>query len=138
MVESIASVIGEDALAPQHRVGEALLAALTGRDFADLEACFQPDVRFRALIPPGVRDTMDAKSAAHFRRWFGDVDELTLQQGHVRTVVDRLYVSYRLLVVDSDGHRIVEQQAYCDVEDGSIARMDLLCSGIQICPAVER
>jgi hypothetical protein len=88
-------------------------------------------VQFRALIPPGVREGSDAASAAvYFKRWFGDADELVLAASNVRAVEDRLSISYRLRAHE-DRWYVIEQAAYCDVGEGKIERMDLLCSGFQ-------
>jgi hypothetical protein len=71
--------------------GHAFLAALSNRDWGQMEACFTPDVTFRALIPPGVREGADAAAVAgYFRRWFGDADELILAASDVQEVEDRL------------------------------------------------
>jgi hypothetical protein len=41
-------------------VGEKVLEAFATHTFEALQACLQPDVSFRALVPPGVREAMDA------------------------------------------------------------------------------
>ncbi|HLZ69382.1 MAG TPA: sulfurtransferase TusA family protein [Dehalococcoidia bacterium] len=114
------------------RMGEALIAAVVKRDFAALEACFHPEIRFRALVPPGVREATGAQDAvAYFQRWFGDADQLELLESDAGTLADRLHVRYRFLVVDADGRQTVEQQAYGDLQDGKLVRLDLLCSGFR-------
>jgi hypothetical protein len=129
----------EDVLVEDHRVGEALLASLVRRDFSAVEACFDPGIQFRALIPPGVREAANAEdTVGYLRRWFGEAVQLQLLQGQAETIGDRLHVRYRLLVDDADGRQVVEQQTYCDVEDSRIVRMDLLCSGFRPYPAPER
>jgi hypothetical protein len=114
------------------QVGEALIAALAARDFAALAACFHPEVRFRALIPPGVREAANARdAAAQLRRWFGEADHLELLEWEAGKLADRLHVRYRFLVMDADGRQVVEQQGYGDVQEGRIVRLDLLCSGFR-------
>lgn len=54
----------------------------------------------------------------------------------VAAVFGRLRVTYRLRVHDEEGWWLFEQQAYCDVEGGRIASMDLLCTGPRSEPAV--
>jgi hypothetical protein len=44
-------------------VGETFLQALANRDFEAMRACLQQDVSFRALVPPGVRQAMDASGS---------------------------------------------------------------------------
>lgn len=125
-----------EASAEHGRVGETLIAALAKRAFAELEACFHPEIRFRALTPPGVREASSAEqAAAYFRKWFGDAERLELVEGQTEALADRLHLRYRLLVVDADGRQVVEQQGYGDVQDGQIVRLDLLCSGFRPLPA---
>jgi hypothetical protein len=117
MIQDEAGTRVGEALAPEHQVGEVFLAALVGRDFPTIEACFHPEVTFRALILPSVREAETAQQAtAYLGRWFGDADH------------------HELL----DGWQVVEQQAYCDVQDGKITRMDLLCSGFRPCGAPDQ
>jgi hypothetical protein len=125
--------VGE-ALASEHHLGNVFLAALVGRDFPTIEGCFHPEVRFRSLIPPGVREAGTAQDTiTYLRRWFADADHHELIDGHATTVGDRLHVAYRFRVHDADGWQVVEQQTYCDVQNGKITRMDLLCSGFRPC-----
>ena len=52
--------------------GDTLVAALTERDFDRLAGTLAPDVRMRALIPPGPVDISGAQpAAARFALWFG-------------------------------------------------------------------
>jgi hypothetical protein len=111
--------------------GERYLRALTSLDFASLESCFRPDVDFRALVPPGVREASDASGAADYvRRWFGDADSLEVLWSEVGSIADRKTIAYRVRVHEPDGWKVVEQRLYCDVgDDGLIGTLDLLCSG---------
>ena len=114
-------------------VGQSFLESLAAQDFDRLETLFTPQVRFRALVPPGVREGQTAGEATSWlRRWFGDADDLQVLQAAADLVFDRLYLCYRLRSHDTaNGWRVVEQQAYCDVQDGCIADMWLLCSGFR-------
>jgi TusA-related sulfurtransferase len=114
-------------------VGQSFLEALATQDFDRIEALFTPQVRFRALVPPGVREGQTAAEATSWlRRWFGDADELQVLQATANLVFDRLYVCYRLRSHDTEnGWRVVEQHAYCNVQDGCIADMWLVCSGFR-------
>ena len=116
--------------------GERFLAAFDTRDFAQVQACFHPEVQFRTLIPPGVYEAADALEATnHLREWFGSADHLEILNAEVGAVGDRLHMAYRLRVHDADGWQIFEQQTYCRIQDRLIAAMDLLCSGPQPDPA---
>lgn len=112
-------------------VGESFIRAVASGDFARIEAYFRPDVRFRALIPPGVREASDASgAAAHLRRWFDDADSMELLWSEAGSVGDRATAAYRLSVHEPDGWKVVEQRLYCDLDkDGRIRTLDLLCSG---------
>ncbi len=115
----------------------AFLETFAERDFAAVEACFHPQVRFRALIPPGLKEASDARGAArHLKDWFGGADHFEMTDAAVAAVFDRLRVTYRLRVQDEEGWWLFEQQAYCDVEGDRIASMDILCTGPRSEPAV--
>ena len=112
-------------------VGEAFLQALANRDFEALQACLQQDVSFRALVPHGVRQAMDASCTVNrLRPWFGEADSFEMLRTEIGQVADRLSITYRIRLHDSDGWQVIEQRLYCDVgDDGRISTIDLLCSG---------
>ena len=59
--------------------GACLIAALAERDFPRLAGTLTPDVRMRALIPPGPVEVSGAEAAAaKFSSWFADAEELEL------------------------------------------------------------
>jgi hypothetical protein len=122
-----AAVTARDAIS----TGEAFVAALADRDFDKLEVCFHPQVRFRALVPPGLRERNgSADAAAQLEDWFSGADRMELLQKEVYLVSRRVQISYRFREHYSDGEtEVIEQQAFCDVSDGLIESMDLLCSG---------
>jgi 2-isopropylmalate synthase len=111
------------------KVGERFLSALTTQNWDALESCLAPDIKFRAFIPSGIREGQDAATTSgHFRRWFGDADEIVVAASDIRDMQKRLSITYRLRVHEDQWY-IVEQRAYCDVNDGRVERIDLLCSG---------
>src|SRR5439155_5760069 len=56
-----------------------LVMALADRDFGRLAGTFAPNVRMRALIPPGCVELSGADpAAARFAAWFGESDNLEL------------------------------------------------------------
>jgi len=109
------------------------IAALTAQDFETLERLFQPQLRFRALVPHRICEGQTAGEATDWlQRWFGDADEFQMLQSAVAQVFDRLYLSYRLRVHDViHGWRVIEQHAYLDVQGNHIADLWLLCSGFR-------
>jgi ketosteroid isomerase-like protein len=85
-------------------VGEKFLQALANRDFDALQACFQPDMSFRALVPPGVRQATDTWGGAKYlRRRFGDADSFEVLRTEIGHVTDRLPITYRIRLHDPDG-----------------------------------
>jgi hypothetical protein len=112
-------------------VGEAFLRALSSRDFEALQACLHQDVNFRALVPPGIRQATDASdTVSRLRLWFGEADSFEMLRTEIGQVADRLSITYRIRLHDSDGWQVIEQRLYCNVgDDGRISTLDLLCSG---------
>ncbi len=92
-------------------VGEAFLQALANRDFEALQACMQPEISFRALVPPGVRQANDALGAVNrLRLWFGDADSFEMLRTEIGQVANRLSITYRIRLHDSDGWQVIEQR----------------------------
>jgi len=114
-------------------LGTGLVTALVERDFLRLAATLTPDVRMRALIPPGAVELSGADAAAaKFSSWFGDAEEFELIRSGSDTVADRLHVFYRLRVKKpGDQRKIVEQHLLCAFDDGRIRALDLVCSGFR-------
>ncbi len=114
-------------------LGKGLITALVQRDFPRLADTLTPNVRMRALIPPGPVEVSGAEAAAaKFSSWFADAEELELIRSGSDTVADRLHVFYRLRVKKPGDHRkIVEQHLLCAVDDERISALDLVCSGFR-------
>ena len=113
-------------------LGARLVGAVAAQDEAALAECFLPDVEFRALIPPGLRERTGAvEAAALISQWFGDSTGLHLLDSHNHQVGDRLHVSYRFAGVEEGKAYVVEQHLFCTIGDGKIMRADLLCSGFR-------
>ena len=126
---------GRDAAAAARwSVGGAFLEALANRDYTRMAITLAPNVRFRALLPPGPQEfeATDAVTAA-FRSWFGDVDEFELVDAAVGDVGGRLHLSWRIRVRPApfgigEGWHVIEQHAYADTTV-AIDTLDLVCSG---------
>lgn len=113
-------------------LGEDFLSALKARDFDRLEACFHPNIHFRALVPSGIREGTNAREAgAWLRRWFDDADEFQPLTSSVDKVADRLHINYRFRVRKGIQWQLIEQQVYCSITDGRIEVLNLLCSGFR-------
>jgi hypothetical protein len=114
-------------------LGKGLITALAQRDFPALAETLTPDVRMRALIPPGPVEVSGAEAAAaKFSSWFADAEEFELIRSDSDTVADRLHVFYRLRVKKPGDHRkVVEQHLLCALDDERITALDLVCSGFR-------
>ena len=119
-------------------VGQSFLESLAAQDFDRLEALFAPQVRFRALLPRRTCEEKTAEAATgQLRDWFGEADTLQVLQSTADQVFDRLHLAYRVRLHDgANGWQVIEQHAYCDVQDGHIADMWLLCSGFRPDPGM--
>ena len=118
------------------RIGEHIVACVREQDFERLGEPFHPNVIGRLLIPSGLVTPVGTDTLInYFRKWFGDADQINLEDSQVTQVVDRLHVGYRFRVHE-DGHwYVVEQQMNGLLEDGKIVRFDWLCSGFLPDPA---
>ena len=127
-----------DPITPSARwsVGGVFLEALAARDYVQMATALSPDVRFRAMLPPGPMDWNGADEVAGvFTSWFGDADDFELIDATVGEVAGRLHLSWRLRVRPApfgigDGWHVIEQQAYVDAVE-TIDTLDLLCSGFR-------
>ena len=125
-------------------VGGVFLEAFANRDYQQMAGTLSPDVRFRAMLPPGPMDWNGADEVAGvFSSWFGEAEDFELIDATVGEVGGRLHLSWRLRVRPApfgigDGWHVIEQQAYADAGD-TIAALDLVCSGFHPeRPAAER
>ncbi|HYK93772.1 MAG TPA: sulfurtransferase TusA family protein [Thermoplasmata archaeon] len=109
----------------------SFVAALAARDFSGLEACLDPKVRFRALVPVGLREREGAKETTTLiQSWFEGVERFEVLGSGVVPIAHRAHVWYRLREFYPDGERaIIEQNAYCELKRGRISTIDLVCSG---------
>jgi TusA-related sulfurtransferase len=68
--------------------------------------------------------------AARLNSWFAEADSIQVLEKNVDRVADRLHIRYRFREHYSDGESdIIEQNAYCDLLEGQIVALDLLCTG---------
>ena len=110
-------------------VGTKFVQALSARNWKGLEGLFQPSIRFRALIPPGLREaSSDVEASGHFRQWFGKADAFEMMDFIVEPLLDRVRIAYRLRLHEDRWYRC-EQQTFCVMSGDHIEKMDLLCSG---------
>ncbi len=112
-------------------VGEAFVEALAARDPKGLRAVLHPDAHLRALVPSGFKESLGSDAvAARMESWFAGAETLTTVSKKVSHVSDRLRIQYRFDEHYADGDsEVIEQDAYCEVREGRIESIDLLCSG---------
>lgn len=117
-------------------VGEEFLQALSSRDFETLQTLFDDALRFRALVPKGIREANAPVGAvAWYQRWFEEADYFELSRSALDKVADRLCIDYRIFLHDADGWQVIEQKTFCILHEGRIQDMWLVCSGF--CPDAE-
>src|SRR5262245_43797497 len=102
--------------------GGRLITALAGRDFSAFADVLAPDVRMRALIPPGLVELVGAQAAAStFASWFGDAEEFELIHSGRDTFADRLHLFYRIRVTKPGNvPKVVEQHLLCALDGNRI------------------
>ena len=84
------------------------------------------------MIPSGLLTPGDAKAiAGRFGQWFGDAEVFKLVRSNVGQVGDRTHLSYCFHLREAGRWSICEQQIYCEVRDGRIGAIDLVCSGFR-------
>lgn len=121
----------------QWPIAGLFLDALARRDFDALATCLAPNVRFRALVPPGAFELNGPDdTVAKFRKWFADrvhAEEFELVDASIGQVGTRLYLRWRVWVRPADQPdvpEIVEQHVFATAHE-RIETLDLLCSGFQ-------
>jgi len=111
------------------------LDALGNRDWQRLESILDSKMRFRALVPGPeksgeLRTSLDgAGTVRYLRLWFGEADHFEIKKSEVHRVTSRYHFSYLIRLHDEDGWQVIEQHVYCDIRNGLIQGLDLLCSG---------
>lgn|SRR5487761_65618 len=127
------STIPLSSLGVDEATGEDYVVALSDRNWERLEACFQREARMRALVPSGFQEARGTKEVvARLNSWFSDAESIQVLEKSVYKVADRLHISYRFRTFYSDGERdIIQQEVFCELQNGAIVAMNLLCSGFR-------
>jgi hypothetical protein len=118
---------------PASGLAHRFATALAAKDAAALRSLFASEVDFRALTPGRAWEASTSDAVIDeviLGSWFepGDVIKRVeaVQHGQVGT---RTRIGYRLRVESAGQAYTVEQQAYCDLSDGKITWLRVLCSG---------
>lgn len=116
--------------ARQGTVVDDFVSALGRLDFGALGATLAPDVRFRALVPPGFREASGSEATrTMIGEWFADSDRADIVKYATGSVGDRVHAAYRIRAQEDGEWRAAEQRLICTIDDGKIATLDFLCSG---------
>jgi SnoaL-like domain len=114
------------------RYATRLVEGIAAHDRDAIAACFAPDARFRALIPPGPLERVGSAAAAEtIAGWFADSDPLNLVESETSTVGDRLHLWYRFVGTEDGRDFVVEQQLYATDTGAGLSEVTLLCSGFR-------
>jgi len=98
--------------------------------FVELQALLMPGIRLRALIPPGPEEREGSAAVVlRLRDWFDRGEPVRVESVVVEPVADRWLLAYRFAVGEGASRRLIAQQCVCDVEDGRLSAIDLVCSG---------
>jgi TusA-related sulfurtransferase len=113
-------------------VATSFVEALSERDFDAIERLFAPEVRFRAVVPRGIREAATGHDATGWlRKWFGDAESIELLGSEAGTLADRTYIRYRFRVVEDGRTTMIEQHCFASLAGGLISDFSLLCSGFR-------
>lgn len=114
-------------------VAAAFLDAVVARDFTAAHSVLASDIRFRMLLPSGLKKAEGADATiSWFRTWFAEADPLQVESSSVEEIGGRAAVTYRLRLQRANSWKLIEQHMLLDVgADGSVEAIDLLCSGFR-------
>ncbi|HEY4440006.1 MAG TPA: nuclear transport factor 2 family protein [Candidatus Elarobacter sp.] len=111
-------------------VVDQFVHALGQRDFNALESAFAPEVGFRALVPPGLREARTRSEARqHYQRWFADLQQFEMVGHTITPVANRTHIAYRLRFLDEGIPKVCEQRIFVTTGQNGIEKFDLVCSG---------
>ncbi|MBV8171366.1 MAG: nuclear transport factor 2 family protein [Candidatus Eremiobacteraeota bacterium] len=114
------------------RLDERYLSALSTREFGTLRSIFAPHIRFRALVPGGLREANGVEETiAMIEGWYRECDTVDVVASSISHAADRAGIAYRLRVHENGRWYIIGQDVFYALEAGKIAAMDLLCSGFR-------
>ena len=113
------------------QAAEGFIAALNVRDFQGMAEFFSPDAKGQLLTPVGLTEaTGGAEVGEGFRAFFGGASSFGIATSEIEPVGTKLHLFYKFRVVFEDQAYHGEQHVYVRLEDGLIASIDMLCSGI--------
>ncbi len=112
--------------------GDDWIQVIIDQDFENLTAICHPDIQSILLLPKRIAHLENvADLAKEVEDWFGEYDLIQIEQSRVAMVGEKLAIFYRLRCTENGGIDTIEQQLYCNVHDGRIEQLRLICSGFQ-------
>jgi hypothetical protein len=115
-----------------HPLATAIAATVVGRNSAHLAAAVTDTVRLRALLPGGpIEEHGRDAVVARIGGWFAGMDTVDLVESAGETVADRLLIHYRLDLAQRGTRWACTQTSICEIDNGRLATIDLLCSGFR-------
>lgn len=115
-------------------IGKAFMQNLSDQNFENLVHVFSDNVFFRALIPSSIVTLNDPfKTADKLKSWFynEEPEKFEIIESSSEILVDCLHISYMVFITYKGNPYNVEQHLYCEVEEGKIYKLSLICSGFR-------
>jgi TusA-related sulfurtransferase len=110
---------------------DALLSALSSRDFAAFARCLAPTAQARLSLPRGPEVQSGRHDIARrIEGWFAGAADFEVLETGCEPVGPRYRLNWRFrLSRDGVSHEVIEQVAFADLGPEGITGIDLLCSG---------
>lgn len=114
-------------------IGDNWVRALTEGALDRIQSLCAPEVASVILTPKRYM-TLESVGAlvAKYHDWFDTCTDFQLITSRVGWVGERLGIFYSFLLQDGGDWYRIEQQLYCTLSDGRVAKLHLLCSGFQL------
>ena len=115
-------------------IGNDFIKNLSEQKFENLELLFSNDIFFRALIPSSVVTLNDPlKTANKFKSWFNpeEFESFKLLDSSSGILIDCLRINYKIQLSYKGVIYNVEQHLFCEIDDGKIYKLSLMCSGFR-------
>lgn len=115
-------------------IGNKFIDNLSEKQFNNLAHLFSENILFRALIPSSLRTSNNPnQTASTIKNWFyvDDSEKYEILDSKVEVLVDCLHIYYKIFETYKGSPYNVEQHLYCEVTDGKIDKLSLICSGFK-------
>jgi hypothetical protein len=127
--------IGRPPITSGARPVSVMLEGLLHRDFNQVALSVAPDVRFRALVPSGVRKADSAEAATNWlRTWFEAAEAFMVLDSGIEAFGGRHRFWYRFGLEREGRSTVIDQEGFCDVRADQISDIAIVCSGFRPTP----